>query len=92
MVLAIAEGLCWTRTAERQTSRMRMEYLKSVLRQEASFFDTQASGSSTTFQVVSLITADANTIQDALSEKVRFQLCLSVKREKTLLNKLTETT
>ncbi|KAF7822863.1 putative multidrug resistance protein [Senna tora] len=67
---AFVEGICWTRTAERQTSRMRMEYLKSVLRQEVGFFDTQAAGSSTTYQVVSLITADANTIQDALSEKI----------------------
>ncbi|KAI9093399.1 hypothetical protein K1719_027413 [Acacia pycnantha] len=67
---AFVEGICWTRTAERQTSRMRVEYLKSVLRQEVDFFDTQEVGSSTTYQVVSLITADANSIQDALSEKI----------------------
>ncbi|KAL0327315.1 UNVERIFIED_CONTAM: ABC transporter B family member 15 [Sesamum angustifolium] len=51
------EGLCWTRTAERQTSRIRMEYLKSVLRQEVGYFDNQ-DASSTTFQVVSNISAD----------------------------------
>ncbi|KAK4286054.1 hypothetical protein QN277_002665 [Acacia crassicarpa] len=67
---AFVEGMSWARTAERQTSRMRTEYLKSVLRQEVGFFDTQAAGSSTTYQVVSLITADANSIQDALSEKI----------------------
>ncbi|KAK4286055.1 hypothetical protein QN277_002666 [Acacia crassicarpa] len=67
---AFVEGICWTRTAERQTSRMRVEYLKSVLRQEVGFFDTQEVGSSTTYQVVSHITADANSIQDALSEKI----------------------
>lgn len=77
--MATTEGICWTRTAERQASRMRMEYLKSVLRQEVGFFDTQTSGSSTTYQVVSLISSDANTIQAALCEKVCLQLCLSFK-------------
>ncbi|PQQ16211.1 putative multidrug resistance protein [Prunus yedoensis var. nudiflora] len=67
---AFVEGLCWTRTAERQTSRMRMEYLKSVLRQEVSFFDTQTAGSSTTYQVISIISSDANAVQVALCEKI----------------------
>ncbi|XP_015898197.2 putative multidrug resistance protein [Ziziphus jujuba] len=67
---AFVEGLCWTRTAERQTSRMRTEYLKSVLRQEAGFFDTQTAGSSTTYQVVSIISSDANAVQVALCEKI----------------------
>ncbi|KAH9803368.1 ABC transporter B family member 15 [Citrus sinensis] len=67
---AFVEGLCWTRTAERQTSRMRMEYLKSVLRQEVGFFDTQEQGSSTTFQVVSTISNDSNSIQVAICEKI----------------------
>ncbi|KAF8399819.1 hypothetical protein HHK36_015691 [Tetracentron sinense] len=66
---AFVEGICWTRTAERQTSRMRMEYLKSVLRQDVGFFDTQAA-SSTTFQVVSTISSDAHTIQDVLGDKI----------------------
>ncbi|EOY12565.1 Multidrug/pheromone exporter, MDR family, ABC transporter family [Theobroma cacao] len=67
---AFVEGICWTRTAERQTSRIRTEYLKSVLRQEVGFFDTQEAGSSTTFQVVSTISADANAIQVAICEKI----------------------
>ncbi|KAJ8747508.1 hypothetical protein K2173_009245 [Erythroxylum novogranatense] len=67
---AFVEGVCWTRTAERQTSRMRMEYLKSVLRQEVGFFDTQEAGSSTTFQVVSTVSSDANSIQVAICEKI----------------------
>ncbi|KAA8533236.1 hypothetical protein F0562_033231 [Nyssa sinensis] len=66
---AFIEGICWTRTAERQTSRMRMEYLKSVLRQEVGFFDNQAA-SSTTFQVVSTISSDAHSIQDVIAEKI----------------------
>ncbi|KAL3503440.1 hypothetical protein ACH5RR_037889 [Cinchona calisaya] len=67
---AFVEGLCWARTAERQTSRMRLEYLKSVLRQDVGFFDTQAADSSITFQVVTTISADSNTIQVTLGEKI----------------------
>ncbi|GAA0186239.1 ATP-binding cassette [Lithospermum erythrorhizon] len=66
---AFVEGMCWTRTAERQTSRIRMEYLRSILRQEVGFFDQQ-SASSTTFQVVTTISSDAHSIQDAIAEKI----------------------
>ncbi|WCJ37207.1 ABC transporter family protein [Euphorbia peplus] len=69
-VSAFVEGMCWTRTAERQTSKMRAEYLKSVLRQEVGFFDTQEAGSSTTYQVVTTISNDASTIQVAICEKI----------------------
>ncbi|KAI4317334.1 hypothetical protein L6164_025209 [Bauhinia variegata] len=48
---------------------MRTEYLKSVLRQEVGFFDNQSSSSST-FKVIDTISSDAQTIQDALAEKV----------------------
>ncbi|KAL5760018.1 hypothetical protein ACOSQ2_018856 [Xanthoceras sorbifolium] len=68
-ISAFIEGICWTRTAERQTSRIRMEYLKSVLRQEVSFFEIQAA-SSTTFQVISTISSDAHSIQDTIAEKI----------------------
>ncbi|KAK6154401.1 hypothetical protein DH2020_008649 [Rehmannia glutinosa] len=67
---AFIEGLCWARTAERQTSRMRLEYLKSVLKQEVGFFDSQGADSSTTFQVVSTISSDSNTIQSTIGEKI----------------------
>nr|XP_043613654.1 putative multidrug resistance protein [Erigeron canadensis] len=66
---AFIEGICWTRTAERQTSRLRMEYLKSVLRQEVGFFDTKV-GSSTNFEVISAISGDAQLIQDVMAEKI----------------------
>ncbi|KAL9151621.1 hypothetical protein ABFS82_11G063400 [Erythranthe guttata] len=69
-VSAFFEGLCWTRTAERQTSRIRMEYLRSVLRQEVGFFDEQSASSTTTFKVVSSISADAHLIQDVIAEKI----------------------
>ncbi|XP_060215703.1 putative multidrug resistance protein [Lycium barbarum] len=68
-ISACIGGICWTRSAERQTSRIRIEYLKSVLRQEVSFFDNQ-NASSTSFQVVSAISADAHSIQDAIAEKI----------------------
>lgn len=49
---------------------MRVEYLKSVLRQDVGFFDTQAADSSITFQVVSTISSDSSTIQVAIGEKI----------------------
>ncbi|GJX55407.1 ABC transporter B family member 15-like protein [Tanacetum coccineum] len=66
---AFIEGICWTRTAERQTSRLRIGYLKSVLRQEVGFFDTQV-GSSTNFEVISAISGDAQLIQDVMADKI----------------------
>ncbi|KAK1381545.1 putative multidrug resistance protein [Heracleum sosnowskyi] len=68
-VCAFVEGVCWTRTAERQASRMRMEYLRSVLRQEVGFFDNK-DASSTTFNVVSTMSTDAHLIQDVIAEKI----------------------
>ncbi|KAK3026852.1 hypothetical protein RJ639_042352 [Escallonia herrerae] len=66
---AFVEGLCWARTAERQPSRMRLTYLKSVLKQDVGFFDTQVVDSSTTYQVVSTISSDSSTIQVTIGEK-----------------------
>lgn len=47
-----------------------MAYLKSVLRQEVGFFDTQEAGSSTTYQVISTLSSDSNSVQVAICEKV----------------------
>ncbi|KAG6398751.1 hypothetical protein SASPL_140220 [Salvia splendens] len=65
----LLEGLCWTKTAERQTSRMRVEYLRSVLRQEVGFFDSE-DVSSRTFQIVSSTSTDGHTIQDVIANKI----------------------
>ncbi|CAL8994105.1 unnamed protein product, partial [Prunus brigantina] len=73
-----AEGICWTRTAERQASRMRMEYFKSVLRQEVAFFDKQAN-SSTIFKVISTISSDAHLIHDTITEKQGFSKGLLIR-------------
>nr|XP_043620752.1 putative multidrug resistance protein [Erigeron canadensis] len=67
---AFVEGLCWARTSERQTSRMRLKYLKAVLQQDVSFFDTQEAGTSATYEVVSTITADSNAIHVTIGEKI----------------------
>ncbi|XP_050207914.1 ABC transporter B family member 15-like [Mercurialis annua] len=69
-ISAFLEGICWTRTAERQASRMRMEYLRSVLRQEVGFFDKQATSNSNLFQVISAISSDAHLIQDTIADKI----------------------
>ncbi|KAM1343258.1 hypothetical protein PS2_007395 [Malus domestica] len=47
-----------------------MEYLKYVLRREVSFFDTQTASSSTTFQVISIISSDATAVQVSLYKKI----------------------
>ncbi|WVZ99468.1 hypothetical protein U9M48_044759, partial [Paspalum notatum var. saurae] len=57
---------CWTTTGERQATRIRSLYLKSVLRQDMAFFDVEM----TIGQVVSSISADTTLIQGAIGEKV----------------------
>ncbi|KAK6947399.1 ABC transporter-like, ATP-binding domain [Dillenia turbinata] len=57
---------CWMYTGERQAAKMRMAYLKSMLNQDISLFDTEAS----TGEVIAAITSDIIVVQDAISEKV----------------------
>ncbi|KAL4336274.1 hypothetical protein GQ457_07G002110 [Hibiscus cannabinus] len=40
---SFVEGVCWTRTSERQATRMRSRYLKAVLRQDIGYFDLNIS-------------------------------------------------
>lgn len=54
-------------TGERQAAKMRMAYLRSMLNQDISIFDTESS----TGEVIAAITSDIIIVQDALSEKVR---------------------
>ncbi|KAM7267651.1 hypothetical protein ACFE04_009817 [Oxalis oulophora] len=61
------EGYCWTRTGERQASRIRERYLRAVLRQDISYFDLHITSST---EVVSSVSNDCLLIQDVLSEKV----------------------
>ncbi|XP_028802926.1 ABC transporter B family member 2 isoform X2 [Neltuma alba] len=60
------EVACWMHTGERQTAKMRMAYLRSMLNQDISLFDTEAS----TGEVISAISGEILVVQDALSEKV----------------------
>jgi ATP-binding cassette, subfamily B (MDR/TAP), member 1 len=63
-------------TGERQSARIRGLYLKTILRQDIAFFDTET----TTGEVIGRMSGDTVLIQDAIGEKVRclfFSLLLS---------------
>lgn len=62
----VAEVSCWMLTGERQSGRMRMEYLKAMLNQDVGYFDVDIS----TGEIVNRISSDTALVQDAISEKV----------------------
>ncbi|XP_057494266.1 ABC transporter B family member 9-like isoform X2 [Actinidia eriantha] len=73
LYLAIASSIasflqvsCWMITGERQTTRIRGLYLKTILRQDIAFFDTET----TTGEVIGRMSGDTILIQDAMGEKV----------------------
>ncbi|KAL4293380.1 hypothetical protein AHAS_Ahas18G0122300 [Arachis hypogaea] len=66
-VACFLEGYCWTRTGERQATRMRGRYLKAVLRQEVAYFDLHVTSTS---EVITGVSNDSLVIQDCVSEKV----------------------
>ncbi|XP_030553552.2 ABC transporter B family member 15-like [Rhodamnia argentea] len=66
-VAAFLEGYCWTRTGERQASRMRSTYVKAVLRQDVGYFDLNVTSTS---DIITSVSNDTLVIQDALSDKV----------------------
>ncbi|ONK55458.1 uncharacterized protein A4U43_UnF2940 [Asparagus officinalis] len=57
-----AEISCWMWTGERQTTKMRIRYLQSVLNQDVCYFDTEVR----TSDVVYAVNADAVIVQDAV--------------------------
>ncbi|PHU08868.1 ABC transporter B family member 9, partial [Capsicum chinense] len=57
---------CWMVTGERQATRIRGLYLKTILRQDIGFFDTET----TTGEVIGRMSGDTILIQDALGDKV----------------------
>ncbi|KAK6256080.1 hypothetical protein SCA6_017385 [Theobroma cacao] len=63
----VSEGYCWTRTSERQATRMRTRYLKAVLRQDVGYFDLNVTA---TAEVVTSVSNDSLIIQEVISEKV----------------------
>ncbi|XP_062010004.1 ABC transporter B family member 15-like [Rosa rugosa] len=66
-VCCFLEGYSWTRTGERQAARMRVRYLKAVLRQDVGYFDLHVTSTS---EVITSVSSDSLVIQDVLSEKV----------------------
>jgi ABC-type multidrug transport system fused ATPase/permease subunit len=54
-------------TGERQSGRMRIQYLQAMLNQDVGYFDIGTS----TGEIVASISADTALVQDAISEKVR---------------------
>ena len=68
-----SEGFCWSRTGERQSTRMRARYLKAVLRQDVGYFDLHVTS---TAEVITSVSNDSLVIQDVLSEKVFFNLLI----------------
>ncbi|OVA13521.1 ABC transporter [Macleaya cordata] len=71
--LAVGSGLasffqvaCWMVTGERQAARIRSLYLKTILRQDVTFFDMETN----TGEVVGRMSGDTVLIQDAMGEKV----------------------
>ncbi|KAL1824573.1 hypothetical protein DCAR_0312646 [Daucus carota subsp. sativus] len=67
LVVCFFEGYCWTRTAERQASRLRARYLKAVLRQDVGYFDLHVTSIS---EVITSVSGDSLVIQDVISEKI----------------------
>ncbi|KAF5185686.1 Abc transporter b family member, partial [Thalictrum thalictroides] len=57
---------CWMVTGERQAARIRGMYLKTILGQDITFFDTET----TTGEVIGRMSGDTILIQDAMGEKV----------------------
>lgn len=62
----MAEMACWMVTGERQASRIRSLYLKTILRQDIGFFDKETN----TGEIVGRMSGDTVLIQEALGEKV----------------------
>ncbi|KAE8726810.1 ABC transporter B family member 21 [Hibiscus syriacus] len=66
LVAAFLQVACWMVTGERQASRIRGLYLKTILRQDVAFFDVETN----TGEVVGRMSGDTVLIQDAMGEKV----------------------
>ncbi|XP_009353437.2 ABC transporter B family member 11-like [Pyrus x bretschneideri] len=65
-VAAFLQVSCWMVTGERQAARIRSLYLKTILRQDVGFFDTETN----TGEIVKRMSGDPVLIQEATGEKV----------------------
>jgi ABC-type multidrug transport system fused ATPase/permease subunit len=66
ILLHAAEVSCWMVTGERQAARIRSLYLKTILKQDIAFFDTETN----TGEIIGRMSGDTILIQDAMGEKV----------------------
>ncbi|CAB4302147.1 unnamed protein product [Prunus armeniaca] len=70
----ILEIGCWMYSSERQVARLRLAYLRAVLRQEIGAFDTDL----TSGKIITGISNHMSIIQDAIGEKLgHFLSCLA---------------
>ncbi|GMI93521.1 ATP-binding cassette B9, P-glycoprotein 9 [Hibiscus trionum] len=65
-ISSFTQVTCWMVTGERQAARIRALYLKTILRQDIGFFDTET----TTGEVIGRMSGDTILIQEAMGEKV----------------------
>ncbi|KAL6333582.1 hypothetical protein AAG906_028767 [Vitis piasezkii] len=65
-IAAFLQVSSWMITGERQATRIRGLYLKTILRQDIAFFDTET----TTGEIIGRMSGDTILIQDAMGEKV----------------------
>ncbi|KAL9676877.1 hypothetical protein QQ045_005098 [Rhodiola kirilowii] len=72
-VAAFIQVSCWMVTGERQATRIRSLYLKTILRQDMSFFDKET----TTGEVVGRMSGDTVLIQAAMGDKVGMSIQLA---------------
>lgn len=63
---AFLQVACWMISGERQASRIRSLYLKTILQQDIAFYDKETN----TGEVVGRMSGDTVLIQDAMGEKV----------------------
>ncbi|KAG7995640.1 hypothetical protein I3843_01G120500 [Carya illinoinensis] len=66
-VASFLQVACWTVTGERQAARIRSLYLKTILRQDISFFGKEIK----TGEIAGRMSGDIVLIQNALGKKVR---------------------
>ncbi|XP_022715339.1 uncharacterized protein LOC111274727 isoform X4 [Durio zibethinus] len=66
MIGAYLEITCWRLVGERSAQRIRTKYLRAVLRQDISFFDTEVS----TGDIMHGISSDVAQIQEVMGEKM----------------------
>ncbi|XWS12436.1 hypothetical protein CRYUN_Cryun37aG0088600 [Craigia yunnanensis] len=65
-IASFLQVVCWMVTGERQAIRIRGLYLKTILRQDIGFFDTET----TTGEIIGRMSGDTILIQEAMGEKV----------------------